>query len=319
MVSETLEGVDRVSDDHRHDPQAHDPQALRSQVDRGFELHETGDLDAALDFYDALLASPPSGGDPVTIESLFAARFDRAVVLTELGELGSAADAYAQAAGGLPADDPEVQHEIAMAEVNRGICLDLLGDHEGALAVYSGVVARFPDPTDPVTREQVTKAMVNRATVLATLERWDEALTAADEVLDHVAAGDDLWIDEQRGMALRARALALVTLGRPDEALDAYADAIALADAVDAPPPVRAQAAAAMREQAGVLGELDRRDEAVALIDLAEQRFGGDDEPVVTEVLAEALRDQARLLEAAGDADRAVERRSRAAQLEGLA
>lgn len=195
-----------------------DPQALRALVDQGFELHETADLEATLAYYDALLADPPLGTDPVTVESLFAARFDRAVVLTELGELEEAAEGYRAAAAGLPADDPEVAHEIAMASVNRGICLAMLDQHEAALAVYGEVAARFPDPSDPVTREQATKALVNRAATLEVLQRWDEALTAADDVLDRLASDHDVWVEEQRLLARRIRAVALRALGREEEA-----------------------------------------------------------------------------------------------------
>ncbi len=195
-------------------PSSHDPQTLRAAVDRGFELHESGDLDATLAHYDELLADAPTGDDPVTVESLFAARFDRAVVLTELGELADAAVGYADAAEGLPAHDPEVHHEIAMASVNQGICLTLLDEHEAALEVYAGVGERFADPTDPVTREQVTKAMVNRAVLLGALDRHEEALAAADAVLDHLGDGRDAWAEEQRAMTVQARTAALRGLGR---------------------------------------------------------------------------------------------------------
>lgn len=187
------------------------PQTLRATVDRGFELHETGDLDATLAHYDGVLAAAPAAVDPVTVESLFAARFDRAVVLTELGDLEAAAEAFAAAASGLPAGDPDVAHEIAMAELNRGVCLQLLERHDEALTVYSAIVGRFPDAgDDPVLHEQVVKAMVNRCATLEVLGRRREAVGAVDAVLDHLAGVDDLWVDEQRAILreVRDRALA---------------------------------------------------------------------------------------------------------------
>lgn len=293
-----------------------DPQALRATVDRGFEIHESGDLPAALDHYDAVLAFPPSGSDPVTVESLFAARFDRAVVLTELGELERAAEAYRDAAAGLPADDPEVQHEIAMASVNRGICLTMLERHDEALAVYDEVVERFAAPSDPVTREQVTKAMVNRSAVLEAEQRWKDALVAADAVLEHLASDGDLWAHEQRAMALRSRAVALRALDRPDDAVEAYRRVHALGDGDDVIAPVRAQVAAAMAEHAELLHELGRDDEALALLSELETRYGADDEPQVVDVLAQALREQAALLDASGELDRATQQRRRADELQ---
>lgn len=190
-----------------------DPQALRAAVDRAFELHETGDLDAALAAYEDILALAPDGSDPVTLESLFAARFDRAVVLTEVGELDRAADAFAAAAGGLPADDAEVAHEIAMAELNRGVCLQLLDRHDEALHVYTALLARFPDPgADPVLHEQVAKAMVNRCATLATLGRAPAAVAAADAGLEQLADVDHLWAAEQRDLLEDIRRAALTSV-----------------------------------------------------------------------------------------------------------
>lgn len=186
------------------------PQLLRAAVDRGFELHETGDLGATLAHYDHVLASAPGGSDPVTVESLFAARFDRAVVLTELGALDDAAEAFAVAAHGLPAGDPDVAHEIAMAELNRGVCLQLLDRHDEALTVYSAILGRFPDPAaDPVLREQVTKAMVNRCATLEVLGRRREAVAAVDAALGELADADEPWADEQRAILTEVRASAL--------------------------------------------------------------------------------------------------------------
>lgn len=190
------------------------PQLLRAAVDRGFELHETGSLEEALAHYDRVLATTPATSDPVTVESLFAARFDRAVILTELGELELAADAFAAAAQGLPTDDPEVAHEIAMAELNRGVCLQLLDRDEDALTVYSAVVGRFPEPVDPVLREQVVKAMVNRCATLGALGRRRDAVEAVDAALARLDGLEDAWADEQRALLVGVREAALSSADR---------------------------------------------------------------------------------------------------------
>jgi hypothetical protein len=49
-----------------------------------------------------------------------------------------------------------------MALLNRGICLDAVGDHDAALAVYDELIATFGDADDPVTRDQVVRGRVNR-------------------------------------------------------------------------------------------------------------------------------------------------------------
>jgi hypothetical protein len=82
-----------------------DPQQLRARADAVLELHEDGDLGAALTACERLLedVTPEDAHDPVLRETLFTARFERALLLTELGELTAAADAYADAAA-TPAD-----------------------------------------------------------------------------------------------------------------------------------------------------------------------------------------------------------------------
>lgn len=191
-----------------------DPRRLRAAVDRGFELHESGALESTLAHYDELLTTAPASTDPVTVESLFAARFDRAVVLTELGELEAAAEAFAAAASGLPDGEPDVAHEIAMAELNRGVCLQLLDRDDEALTVYSAIVGRFPEPSDPVLREQVVKAMVNRCATLEVLGRRREAVAAVDAVLAYLEAADDVWVGEQRMLLVEIRDAALTGADR---------------------------------------------------------------------------------------------------------
>jgi tetratricopeptide (TPR) repeat protein len=165
------------------DARVTDPQVLRSQADEILELHERGELEAALRACDALLAADAATGvhDEVVRESVFAARFERGVLLTELGELDAAAEAYAEAAA-TPSDldDPDQRHELAMALLNRGICLDALDRSEEALRVYDQLIAELGDADDPVTVDQVVRARVNRGAVLLTLERTQEALSVAE-------------------------------------------------------------------------------------------------------------------------------------------
>lgn len=205
-------------------------QELRSTADRLIELHEDGELDAVLTLADELAAAAESFGedDEVARESLFVARFERALALTERGEVEAAAEAYRLAADTpTDLDDPDQRHEVAMALLHRGMCQDAMDDATGAVATYDEVARRFGDADDPVTRDQVLRARVNRAASLLAAGDASVAAEAADEVretLDPTVPLDaEQWL-----LATRIRAAALVELGQVDAARPLLAGATAI-------------------------------------------------------------------------------------------
>lgn len=284
------------------------PQDLRALADEILELHEAGDLQGALTQVDVLLqaADHYDPFDPVVRESMFAARFTRALVLTDLEELELAAAAYQEAAS-TPADldDPDQRHEVAMALLNRGVCLDAVGDHATAVEAYDEVVARFHGADDPVTADQVLRARVNRAAALLAAGQVEQALAATDALLDELDP-ELPSATEQRAMTLRLRAVALRALGQVPDALEAL-DAVARLPADD--PAARLQVVAADQERAELLVELGRPEEAVALLDAAVTRTRQDPDPAVADATGEllaalaTLRDQVGA-DAAGNAHR---------------
>lgn len=280
-----------------------DPGRLREQADEVFELHDDGRLDEALAAAERL-AEAASAADvthPVVRESLFAARFERALLLTELGDLDAAAAAYADAAT-TPADleDADQRHEIAMALLNRGICLDAVGDHAAAITVYDELLARFRDAPDPVTADQVVRGRVNRAAALLAEDRVGEALTAADVLVGQLDPADALQA-EQLAMTVRLRAAALRALDRDAEAADALAE---VERCTDEDPAARSQVVAAHRERAQILIALGRQDEALATLDAVLVRFADEGDPGVSEVIAEIIDVREGLADGVGEPDR---------------
>jgi tetratricopeptide (TPR) repeat protein len=270
--------------------QGSDPAALRAYADAVLEQHEAGDLEGALESCERLLAATGEGDldDPVVRETLFTARFERALLLTELGELEIAAEAYAQAAT-TPADmdDPDQRHERAMAQLNHGICLVAAGEHQAALRVYDRLIATFRDAADPVTRDQVVRARVNRSAALLAIGELAAARAAAEELIDELD-GRDALDAEQLAMAVRLRAAAFQGADRDEEAAEALAVAEAL-EAEDAA--ARVQVVAASRERAELLAALGRFEEAAAVANAVVARFSGDRDPAVIEAV-EDLVDQ---------------------------
>jgi tetratricopeptide (TPR) repeat protein len=277
-----------------------DPQDLRERADHVLELHEEGLLEQALDAADALArdAEQADTSHPVVRESLFAARFERGLLLTELGDLPAAARAYAEAAT-TPADldDADQRHEIAMALLNRAICLDAVGDHDAAIEVYDELLIRFRDADDPVTADQVVRGRVNRAAALLAVDRVGEALTAADVLIRQLDPSDALDA-EQLAMTVRLRAAALRAMDRDAEAADALTE---VERCTDEDPAARSQVAAAHRERAHILVALGRRAEAVATLDAVIARFRDENDPMVVQVIDEVLDVRAGLVGAEGD------------------
>ncbi|MFP4635247.1 MAG: tetratricopeptide repeat protein [Nitriliruptoraceae bacterium] len=248
---------------------------LRARADQLLELHESGELDEALAAAEALEADAGDGdiADEVVRETLFTARFERALLLTEQGELDQAAEAYARAAA-TPADpdDPDQRHEVAMALLNRGICLETIGELEAALAAYQDLVDRYGDADDPVTADLVVRARTNRAGTLRSLDRPDEAI----EELERIAAGLDAHEPlavEQLLIGRRLRAAAARDLGRLEDALSAVSD-LPGEDVIE--PAVVVQRASADHDRAELLVELGRDDEAREVLDRLEALVAGD-------------------------------------------
>jgi tetratricopeptide (TPR) repeat protein len=271
--------------------QGSDPAELRAYADAVLEQHEAGDVAGALDSCERLLAATAQGDleDPVVRETLFTARFERALLLTELDELELAAEAYAHAAA-TPADldDPDQRHERAMAQLNHGICLVAAGDHQAALRVYDELIATFRDASDLVTRDQVIRARVNRSAALLALGDAPAARTAAEELIEELDERDALDA-EQFAMAVRLRAASFQGEDRDQEAAEALAVAESL-EAEDAA--ARVQVVAASRERAELLAALGRFEDAAAVANAVVARFSGDPDPAVIEAVEELVEQE---------------------------
>jgi tetratricopeptide (TPR) repeat protein len=276
-----------------------DPAELQAHADAVLEQHEAGDLEGALVSCDRLIAATAGGDldDPVVCETLFTARFERALLLTELGDLQQAAEAYARAAT-TPADmaDPDQRHDRAMALLSRGICLVSVDDHAGALAVYDELVATFRDADDAVTRDQVVRARVNRASALLAMGEVERARAAAEELIAELDTADALDA-EQLAMAIRLRAASYQAEQRDRDAAEALA---AVDDLQAEDPPARVQVIAANRERAELLAALGRFEAAAAVANAVVARFSGDLDPAVIESVEELVEQEESLRDVLG-------------------
>ena len=267
-------------------------QQLRDRADQVLELHEAGEFDAALEAAESLEAAAAAGDltDEVVRESLFTARFERALLLSDLGEVEQAADAYARAAATpTDPDDPDQRHEVAMALLNRGICLDATGDPQAAITAYDEVVARFGDADDPVTADLAVRARTNRAASLLGLGQATAAIDEVTTISAELADNEPLAV-EQLLIGRRLRAAAEHQLGRVEAALAAVTG-LPGQDLDD--PAVVVQRAAAEHDRAELLLELDRTDEAGDALDHLDGLVTA--EPELADLGDEVARTRARL------------------------
>lgn len=119
-------------------------------------------------------------------------------------------------------DEPFLQGLIAIALVNKGVCLAALGRDEEAIAVYDQVVIQFGESDEPSLKETVAMALVNKGVHLGVLGRTDKAISLCDEVVTQFGESDEPYLKETVAMALVNKGVCLAALGRSDEEIAVY-------------------------------------------------------------------------------------------------
>lgn len=204
-------------------------EGLREAADRIIALHEEGEVEAALELADevvmaASVAQERRSDDPIVRESLFVARFERALLLAQSERYVEAAGAFAQAADTpIDPEDPDQRHEVAMALLHQGMCHDQAGQVNEAIEAYEAVIDRFALAGDAVTRDQVARARANRAAALLTRGDLEAAAQAAHELRQHLDPSARLDA-EQWVLAARIEAAALSRAGAVEQARDCLQD-----------------------------------------------------------------------------------------------
>lgn len=174
-------------------PPTPEQQALAKLFLDGVALHKQGNLAAAQQAYEQVLAKQPGHFDALHL---------RGVVAYQTKNLAAAIELIAQALN--------IKSDSAIAHNNLGNPLKDLGRFAEALASYDKAIAIRPD---------YAIAHFNRGVTLGELKRFDEALVSYDKALAIQPSYPDAYFN--RGNALRA-------LKRFSEALASYERAIAL-------------------------------------------------------------------------------------------
>ena len=146
---------------------------------RGASLYHSGNLQAALDSFEAAVshAADAASGDQVKYRMAKAFTLD---ALHRDDEANAIYDELDHQFG----QDPEdaVREQVAVGLFNKGISLGQLGKYEEAINIYDYLDYRFGEDTAPGVREQVTKGLFNKGTKLGKLGRIEDEIAAYDDL-----------------------------------------------------------------------------------------------------------------------------------------
>ena len=146
---------------------------------RGASLYHSGNLQAALDSFEAAIAhsADATSGDQVKYRMAKAFTLD---ALHRDDEANAIYDDLDQQFGQDPQD--AVREQVAIGLFNKGISLGELGKFEEAINIYDYLDYRYGEDTAPAVREQVTKGLFNKGTKLGKLGRIEEEIAAYDDL-----------------------------------------------------------------------------------------------------------------------------------------
>jgi len=135
--------------------------------------HQNGDVDAALEAFDAALTIAEFSGDDSEIGKAY---HEQAAVHRQLGQLDLAESLYNQARS--RALDTGQMRLAAMTAQNLGLIALIRGDHDKALRHHRASVAEYRALGVP---KEVLDSLRSLGRLCADLERWEDGARALDE------------------------------------------------------------------------------------------------------------------------------------------
>jgi len=204
---------------------------------------------------------------------------------------------------------PGIRKQVIRALNSKGGVLSGGNKIEDAIAIYDEIVKCFGEDDTPGAREQVAEALCNKGMVLANQQgEFEEAIALFDEIIRRFGNDDSPGVREQVAQARYNKSDALAQQGKPDKNWEANLEAI-----VTAEDPIA--------QYFEYLGSFDSDDstgewksvpellnnkgtilneEAIALYDEIDRRFGNIDPPDVRSQAALKLFNKSSALERRG-------------------
>ena len=185
-------------------------------------------------------------------------------------------------------DTPELQVQVAVALVSKGVMRGQLGEVDAAIALCDEVVERFGDSDTPELQVQVAMALVNKGVARGQLGGTDVAIAIYDEVVERFGDSDAPELQVLVAGALVNKGVTRGQLGGADAAI-ALCDEVVERFGDSDTPELQVQVARALVNKGVTRRQLGEADAAIALYDEVVERFGDSDAPELQERVAKAL------------------------------
>lgn len=187
--------------------------------------------------------------------------------------------------------DPEMRQGVAYALGQKAAVVRSSGDREGSLVVRDELIERFGDDSDEYLRAVVSRALDMKARSLIQLGRPADALQVREFELARYVLAEPENRPFARVAAVVGRAAALSDLGRLDESLAAWGEVLAcVGGATDAE--ARKHEAAALNSRGSMLRARGEYPQALADLEMLQERFSRDEGPLFARWLAQGLLEQ---------------------------
>ncbi|MGD9919328.1 MAG: tol-pal system YbgF family protein, partial [Paenirhodobacter sp.] len=170
----------------------------RAMVKKGITLGQAGDLAAALETSDALIARIGNSDALPLQEQLARAMVFKGITLSQAGDPAAALETYdALITRFGDSDALPLQEQLARAIVNKGVTLSQAGDPAAALETYDALIARFGDSDALPLQEQLARAMVNKGITLGQAGDLAAEIETYDALIARFGDSDALPLQEQ--------------------------------------------------------------------------------------------------------------------------
>jgi len=276
----------------------------KALVSLGLARRESGQVEAAIEAYDAVLEEFTAPQTLTLREEVAGALFDKGLCLNDLELLEDEVAVYDELVVRFGADpEPSLRKRVAWALTSMGYTLITLGRMERALAAFNEVIARFGSINEPTLCKLAARAWINKGYCLSQLGRTEEEISLYDQFIARFPPTVKSDVREQVTEALLRKGCRLDALGRPSEAVGAF-DELLRHYGDDTDLSQQDRIAIALLNKGAALVTLERSDEALEAYDSVLSRFSATSEPLLRRYVAEALLFKAFRL---GDLERSEE------------
>lgn len=197
--------------------------------------------------------------------------------------------------------DPSVRQDLAQALLEKGNCLDALGQAQEAFDAFTEVFTLYDAEGQEFGRGVVSNALFNMGGLLRRSGHLSEAAALFENSFTRSVAATDAERTERSTRALLERSLCLGLLGNQDGELEGYDAVIATLPEGEAAGAADSSwmanhcnsVARALYNKGISLAGSDRREDAIRTFKEVETRFGSSGEPGLREQVVRAAAERA--------------------------